>query len=90
MSEEKDKIKNKLMKNLGGNFTLMIDPNNSYDLKKSLDIGEVLDANDFYWFEKPLKWKEEKSNKKLATNLKTPLSIKIFLTWFDITVIPSR
>ena len=49
------KMINDVRKNLGGNFTLMIDPNNSYDLKKSLDIGEALDENDFYWFEDPLK-----------------------------------
>tara|TARA_Y200000002_G_scaffold52881_1_gene38438 strand:- start:1000 stop:2139 length:1140 start_codon:yes stop_codon:yes gene_type:complete len=69
------KMINDVRKNLGGNFTLMIDPNNSYDLKKSLDIGEALDENDFYWFEDPLKWDDFKNIEILGSKLKTPLAM---------------
>ena len=69
------KMINDVRKNLGRNFTLMIDPNNSYDLKKSLEIGEVLDDNDFYWFEDPLRWNDLKSIEILGSKLKTPLAM---------------
>ena len=38
----------KVRKNLGEGFDLMLDPNNSYDLKKSIEVGESLDENDFF------------------------------------------
>ena len=44
----------KVRKNLGREFILKIDPNNSYDVKKSLDVGEALDENNFFWFEDPI------------------------------------
>ena len=44
----------------------MLDPNNSYDLKKSIEVGESLDENDFFWFEDPVPWNDLKSIEKIV------------------------
>ena len=69
------KMVNDVRKNLGKNFTLMLDPNNSYDLKKSLAVGKALDENDFFWFEDPINWHDFKNIEILGSNLITPLAM---------------
>ncbi|MEC9450877.1 MAG: enolase C-terminal domain-like protein [Chloroflexota bacterium] len=53
----------------------MLDPNNSYDYKKALEIGKALDENFFYWFEDPIKWDDFESINKLYKEIKTPLAM---------------
>ena len=65
----------KVRKNLGEGFDLMLDPNNSYDLKKSIEVGESLDENDFFWFEDPVPWNDLKSIEKIYSKIKTPLAM---------------
>ena len=59
----------KVRKNLGEGFDLMLDPNNSYDLKKSIEVGESLDENDFFWFEDPVPWNDLKSIEKIYSKI---------------------
>lgn len=61
--------------NLGDDFTLMIDPNNTYELEKALKIGEALDRNLFYWYEDPIRWNDFKNILKLTRSLKTPIAM---------------
>ena len=65
----------KVRKNLGREFILMIDPNNSYDVKKSLDVGEALDENNFFWFEDPIPWNDLIGIEKIFSKIKTPLAM---------------
>ena len=62
-------------KNVGEGYTLMIDPNNAYDLNKAVKIGKALDDNFFFWFEDPIKWDDFESISKLNKKIKTPLAM---------------
>ena len=66
---------NDVRKNLGKDFYLMLDPNNSYDLRKALEVGQSLDDNDFFWFEDPVRWDDFESIEKIYNKLKTPLAM---------------
>ena len=66
---------NLVRNNVGEEYTLMLDPNNSYDYKKALEIGKALDENFFYWFEDPIKWDDFESINKLYKEIKTPLAM---------------
>ncbi|NQW16035.1 MAG: hypothetical protein HQ478_00970 [Chloroflexi bacterium] len=58
---------------VGDTFTLMLDPNNGYNLTQSLAIGAALDELGFYWFEDPVPWERFQDIQKLTNTLKTPL-----------------
>ena len=60
---------------LGGDFTLMIDPNNTYELEKALKVGEALDRNLFYWYEDPIRWNDFENIQKLIQLLKIPIAM---------------
>jgi len=61
--------------NVGEEYALMLDPNNSYNYEKALEIGKALDDNFFYWFEDPIKWDDFESISKLYKKIKTPLAM---------------
>ena len=69
------KMVNLVRKNVGEGYTLMIDPNNTYDLNKAVKIGKALDDNFFFWFEDPIKWDDFESISKLNKKIKTPLAM---------------
>ena len=69
------KMVNLVRKNVGEGYTLMIDPNNTYDLNKAVKIGRALDDNFFFWFEDPIKWDDFESISKLNKKIKTPLAM---------------
>lgn len=69
------KMVNLVRKNVGESYTLMIDPNNTYDLNKAVKIGKALDDNFFFWFEDPIRWNDLDNIKKLAKEIKTPLAM---------------
>ncbi len=56
-------------------MTLMLDPNNGYNLKDALEVGKALDANGFRWFEDPVKWNNRKDIKELSRRLDTPIAM---------------
>ncbi len=65
----------KVREAVGPEMTLMLDPNNGYDLRKALEIGRALDANDFYWFEDPVLWNDFEAIRELSGRLDTPLAM---------------
>ncbi|MEG3582373.1 MAG: enolase C-terminal domain-like protein [Chloroflexota bacterium] len=69
------KMVNLVRNNVDENYTLMLDPNNSYNYEKALKIGKVLDDNFFYWFEDPIRWDDFESIKNLSKKIKTPLAM---------------
>lgn len=62
-------------KAVGDDMTLMLDPNNGYDLRKALEIGRALDGNGFYWFEDPVPWNDFEAIRELSARLDTPLAM---------------
>ena len=74
-TKETIKTIEKVRSNLGEDFTLMIDPNNSYEFDKAQKIGEALDNNHFYWYEDPVAWDDFESIKNLVKSVKTPLAM---------------
>jgi L-alanine-DL-glutamate epimerase-like enolase superfamily enzyme len=62
-------------KAVGDDMTLMLDPNNGYELRKALEIGLSLDDNGFYWFEDPVLWNDFEAIRELSARLKTPLAM---------------
>ncbi len=60
---------------VGDEMTLMLDPNNGYDLRKALEIGRALDANGFFWFEDPVPWNDFEAIRELSARLDTPLAM---------------
>lgn len=62
-------------KAVGDDMTLMLDPNNGYDLRKALEIGLTLDDSGFCWFEDPVLWNDFEAIRELSARLKTPLAM---------------
>jgi len=56
-------------KRLGGKVALYSDANGSYTAEKAIEIGKVLEANGFVWFEEPCPWEELSETKKVADAL---------------------
>ncbi len=65
----------KVREAVGDEMTLMLDPNNGYDLRKALEIGRALDANGFFWFEDPVLWNDFEAIRELSVRLDTPLAM---------------
>ena len=74
-TEKTKKMLNLVRNNVGEDYALMLDPNNSYTYEKALEIGKALDDNFFYWFEDPIKWDDFESISKLYKKIKTPLAM---------------
>ena len=64
-----------IRKKVGSQMTLMLDRNHGYSLEDALEVGNALDAHDFYWYEDPVLVSDETSIKKLSASLTTPLNM---------------
>ena len=60
---------------VGDDMALMFDPNNGYELKDALYIGNALDANGFFWYEDPVPSHDLDAVIKLSQSLKTPINM---------------
>ncbi len=60
---------------VGDEMRLMLDPNNGYDLRAALKIGQALDDNNFHWFEDPVPWDDWRAIRILSEELDTPLNM---------------
>lgn len=58
---------------VGDSMNLMLDPNCGYRFRTALEIGQALDANQFYWYEDPVPHHELDSIKELDSRLMVPL-----------------
>lgn len=64
-----DKIIELARKKLGDKVHLYSDANGSYAADKAIQIGKMLEANGFVWFEEPCPWEELSETKKVADAL---------------------
>ena len=60
---------------VGDKMSLMLDPNNGYDLGAALKIGRALDDHDFCWFEDPVPWGDHQAIRTLSEELDTPVNM---------------
>jgi L-alanine-DL-glutamate epimerase-like enolase superfamily enzyme len=58
---------------VGPGFRLMQDPNACYTLTEALEVGRVLDALNFHWFEEPLPEAQIENYRHLVAALRTPI-----------------
>jgi len=63
----------KTMRRIFPSIQLMADSNHAYDLSEAVDVGRVLDENEYTWFEEPL----SPQHPKLFSNLAAKLDIRI-------------
>jgi L-alanine-DL-glutamate epimerase-like enolase superfamily enzyme len=76
MSENKDPYPSRTntmvelaRKRLGDKVKLYSDANGSYTATKGIEVGKVLEANGFVWYEEPCPWEELSETKKVADAL---------------------
>jgi len=53
---------------------LMADSNHAYDLSEAIEVGRVVDENNYSWFEEPLSPNHQDKYRQLADKLDTPLA----------------
>lgn len=63
-----------LRRELGDEYTLMLDGNLSYSLEDALRIGRVLEKQRFDWFEDPMSWGYSGELDRLASRLEIPIA----------------
>ncbi|WP_236620948.1 mandelate racemase/muconate lactonizing enzyme family protein [Rhodopirellula sallentina] len=56
------------------NMTMMADSNHAFDLPEAIQIGRVLEENDFKWFEEPLSPEFEGQFRQLQDKLDMPIA----------------
>ena len=56
-------------KKLGGKVLLYSDANGSYTARKAIEVGKMLEANGFVWYEEPCPWEELSETKKVTDAL---------------------
>lgn len=56
-------------KKLGGKVLLYSDANGSYTAPKAIEVGKMLEANGFIWYEEPCPWEELSETKKVTDAL---------------------
>lgn len=56
-------------KKLGGKVLLYSDANGSYTAEKAIEVGKMLEANGFIWYEEPCPWEELSETKKVTDAL---------------------
>ncbi|MDZ4801160.1 MAG: mandelate racemase/muconate lactonizing enzyme family protein [Bryobacteraceae bacterium] len=61
-------------KRLGDNIILYADANGSYDAKKAIEMGRMLQDLKFQFFEEPCPWEEVSETKKVADTLDIPIA----------------
>lgn len=61
-------------KTLGDNITLYADANGSYDARKAVDIGRLMQDLKYSFFEEPCPWEEVSETKKVADTLDIPIA----------------
>ena len=59
----------------GDKMNLMLDRNHGYTLNEALKVGAALDANNYYWFEDPVKTSNIRAIKRLNEKLNTPINM---------------
>jgi len=62
------------MRRASPNVRLMADSNHAYDVPEALEIGRVLDAHEYAWFEEPLSPQCGDRFRDLAGKLNTPIA----------------
>ncbi len=58
---------------VGKDFRLMQDPNSAYSLHEALEVGRVLNACDYHWFEEPIPEAQLANYRYLTQTLRTPI-----------------
>jgi L-alanine-DL-glutamate epimerase-like enolase superfamily enzyme len=61
-------------KRLGDSMVLYADANGSYDSKKGIEVGKMLQDLKFQFFEEPCPWEEVSETKKVADALDIPIA----------------
>ena len=56
-------------KKLGGKVLLYSDANGSYTVPKAIEVGKMLEAHGFVWYEEPCPWEELSETKKVTDAL---------------------
>ena len=62
-------------KRLGDSIVLYADANGSYDASKGIEVGRMLEALKFSFFEEPCPWEELGETKRVADALTMPVAV---------------
>lgn len=63
-----------LRKRAGDDIELCVDANWAYTLPQAIEVGRALSANNYFWFEEPLRPEDEDGYEELARRCDTPLA----------------
>ena len=61
-------------KSFGPGIKLYADANGSYDVRRAIEIGRLLESLDYRFFEEPCPWEQIEWTKAVATALKIPIA----------------
>ncbi len=66
-----EKLIRKAREFFGDDMVLMIDGNGTYDVKRAIEIGKLLEEYNYYWYEEPVPWTwyEEQAQVARALNI---------------------
>jgi mandelate racemase len=62
-------------KRVGDGIAVMVDYNQALSVAEALERGRMLDAEDIFWLEEPIRHDDYQGSAKLARELKTPIQI---------------
>jgi mandelate racemase len=62
-------------KRVGGGIAVMVDYNQALSVAQALERGRMLDAENVFWLEEPIRHDDYAGSAKLARELKTPIQI---------------
>jgi L-alanine-DL-glutamate epimerase-like enolase superfamily enzyme len=61
-------------KALGGQLTLYVDANSSYDAEKAIEVGRLLEEYSYGFFEEPCPWQDYEETRKVSDALEIPVA----------------
>ncbi len=64
----------RLRRRAGDGIVLCVDANWAYTLEEAVEVGRALTANDYFWFEEPLRPEDEQGYEELHRRCATPLA----------------
>jgi galactonate dehydratase len=64
----------RLRKRAGDDVELCVDANWAYTLPQAIEVGRALSANNYFWFEEPLRPEDEEGYEELHRRCDTPLA----------------
>jgi len=69
-----EKLIRKAREFFGDDMVLMIDGNGTYDVKKAIQIGKILEEYNYYWYEEPVPWTWYEEQVQVAQALKIDMA----------------